>query len=336
DLLQSVAALYLENVGQNAFPAATQITLGTASTPPVFGAEGGAAAYLLDLQGQWKRPMMGAFEDTAVPRLLPASGGFWAVANLTPRAACVRGKVLRPDRTPCGGARVRLLGPEGVSSSDSTAGDGSFCGGAAQQEAAILAVGSSTRVIYVPASPRAGAHCGLADACVDLGEVIVRSEDCDLPPALIAGRKQPGEACTNTLECAGLASCHEGFCVGESFARVSMTWAVKSDFDLHVRKMPGGQVIFEKSREVKGVGRIDVEQCSTSAQCLGDKHIENIVLYGDPGTYEAWVQNFGGVLPGDATIDVFVGGRRREVTPMIVNVPGIQDGRSQTVTFTLP
>jgi hypothetical protein len=334
DLLQSVAVLYLENVGQNAFPASTQITLGTSSTPRVFGAEGGAAAYLLDLQGQWKRPMNGGFEDTATPRLVPSSGGFWAVANLTPRASCVRGKILRPDRTVCAGARIRLLGPEGVSSSDSTAGDGSFCGGAAQQEAAILAVGSSTRVIYVPAAARAGAHCGLADACIDLGEVIVRSEDCDLPPALVAGRKQSGETCTNTLDCAGLASCHEGFCVGESFARVSMTWTAKSDFDLHVRKMPGGQVINEQSPDVKGVGRIDVEQCSV--QCLGDKHVENVVLSGDPGTYEAWVQNFSGAMAGDATIDVFVGGRRREVTPMVVTVPGTRDGRSQSVTFTLP
>ncbi|HEY0705868.1 MAG TPA: hypothetical protein VGG33_03680 [Polyangia bacterium] len=334
DLLQAVAVLYLENVGQSAFPASTQITLGTSSTPPVFGAEGGAAAYLLDLQGQWKRPMNGGFEDTAVPRLIPSNGGFWAVANLTPRASCVRGKILRPDRTACAGARVRLLGPEGVTSSDSTAADGGFCGGAAQQEAAILAVGSSTRVIYVPASPRPGAHCGQADACIDVGEVIVRAEDCDLPPALIAGRRQTGDSCTNTLECAGLVSCHEGFCVGESFARVSMTWTAKSDFDLHLRKMPGDKLITVTSREVKGVGRMDVEQCST--QCLGDKHVENIVLSGDPGTYEVWVQNFGGVAAGDATIDVFVGGRRREVTPMVVNVPATQDARSQSVTFTLP
>jgi hypothetical protein len=278
--------------------------------------------------------MVGGFEDTAAPRLTPSSGGFWAVANLTPRPACVRGKVLRQDRTACPGARVRLLGPEGVSSSDSTAADGSFCGGAAQQEAAIIAVGGSTRVVYVPASPRAGAHCGLADACVDIGEVIVRSEDCDRPPALIAGRKQAGETCASTLDCAGLASCHEGFCVGESFARVTMTWTAKSDFDLHVREMPGNKLIYEKSREVKGVGGLNVEQCSKV--CTGDKHVENIVLYGDPGTYEAWVQNFGGAAAGDATIDVFVGGHRRDVTPMVVNVPATQDGRSQSVTFTLP
>ena len=56
ELLQAAAVLYLENVGAGSFPANTQVTLGNASTPPVFGAEGGASAYLLDLQGQWKQP----------------------------------------------------------------------------------------------------------------------------------------------------------------------------------------------------------------------------------------------------------------------------------------
>jgi hypothetical protein len=128
ELLQAAAVLYLENVGAGSFPANTQVALGNASTPPVFGAEGGASAYLLDMQGQWKRPDAngGSFMDTSDPRLLPRSGGFWAIANWTPRPACVRGRVLKPDGAVCPGARLRLLGPDGVTAADSTGADGSF------------------------------------------------------------------------------------------------------------------------------------------------------------------------------------------------------------------
>ncbi len=103
ELLQAAAALYLENVGAGSFPANTHVALGNASTPPVFGAEGGASAYLLDLQGQWKQPGAdgGSFQDTSDPRLLPRSGGFWAIANWTPRPACVRGRVLKPGGGAC-------------------------------------------------------------------------------------------------------------------------------------------------------------------------------------------------------------------------------------------
>ena len=337
ELLQAAAALYLENVGAGSFPANTHVALGNASTPAVFGAEGGASAYLLDLQGQWKQPGAdgGSFQDTSDPRLLPRSGGFWAIANWTPRPACVRGRVLKPGGGACTGARLRLLGPDGVTAADSTGADGSFCTSAAQQEAAILAVGGTTRTIYVPAAPVAGAQCSLTDACTAIGDVTLESaDDCDRPPVLVSGRRQPGESCTRTLECAGLASCHKGFCVGESFARVSMTWTANSDFDLHVRRMSTGQELSHAMPEVKGVGRLDVQQCTRA--CAGTEHLENILLSGTPGAYEAWVENYSGVAAGEATIEVFVGGQARAVMPATVSVPAVKMGRSPTVTFTLP
>jgi hypothetical protein len=338
DLLQASAVLYLENVGLDSFPMNTKVTLGAATTPAVFGAGGGAAAYRLDMQGQWS-PRAGTFQDATAPLLNPESGGFWTIANVTQQPACVRGKVKRPDGSACAGARVRLLGPEGVSSSDSTGADGGFCGGAAQQEAAILAVGGSTRTIYVPASARNGAHCGLTegvDPCTDIGDVVVaRPEDCDSPPVVIAGRQQPGATCTATQDCAGLASCYQGFCVSESFARVSMTWTVASDFDLHV-KLPTGEVINAETRLVMGKGRIDVDQCTTADKCQGTKHLENIILTGAPGNYEVWAQNYVPGLAGDATIEVFVGGKPRLLMPEVVGVPAPEKVKSRSVTFTLP
>lgn len=335
DLLQAAAVLYLENVGWPKFPEQTRVTLGAATTPAVFGAEGRAAAYRLDMQGQWDPRESSTFQDAQAPQLTPSSGGFWAIANVTPRPACVRGKIRKPDGTACAGTRVRLLGPEGVSAVDSTGADGAFCGGAAQQEAAILAVGGTTRTIYVPATSLTGAHCGVteAGACADIGEVVVdRAEDCDRPPALVAGRKLRGEACTSTLECGGLASCQQGFCVGEGYARVTMTWAVGSDFDLYV-KLPNGQTLGEMVKAVKGVGEIDVEQCTGG--CAAAKHLENAVLAGAPGSYEVWVQNFGGTAPGPATIEVFADGKRK-LMDQTVNVPAGVDARSPSLTFTLP
>jgi hypothetical protein len=335
ELLQAAAALYLENVGSGSFPLNTQVALGNASTPPVFGAEGGASAYLLDMQGQWKRPDAngGSFMDTSDPRLLPRTGGFWAIANWTPRPACVRGRVLKPGGAACAGARVRLLGPDGVTAADSTGADGSFCASAAQQEAAVLAVGGTTRTIYVPAAPVAGAQCSMDNVCAAIGDVTLASaDDCDRPPVLVSGRKQPGDTCARTLECAGLASCHQGFCVGESFARVSMTWTAASDFDLHVRRVASDQKIWHKMPDVPGVGRLDVQQCTKG--CTVGQHLESILLSGQPGSYEVWVQNYGATASGDASIQVFVGGQPREITPATVSVP--MTGDSPAVTFTLP
>ena len=334
-LLQSGAVLYLENMARGSFPSGTRVTLDTASTPPVVGVEGEGSAYLLDLQGAWrKRSDAQRAEDSRAGVLRPTSGGFWTLANQTSRPACVRGKILKPDRNPCPGARVRLWGPAGVNSFDSTGADGGFCAGAAQQEAAVLAVGNSSRAIYVPAVRGAAARCAVADSCTDVGDIVVDSAaDCELPPRELAGRTRAGDPCTRAAECAPLASCYRGFCVGEGYVRVSVAWAVSSDFDLHV-KVPDGRTLYEKMPEIERVGRLDVQQCTPS--CTGDRHIENAVLAsGAPaGTYEAWVQNYDARAAGDAEIEILVAGQRRLLRT--VAVPAAANGRSPSVTFTIP
>jgi hypothetical protein len=334
-LLQSGAVLYLENVSRGSFPAGTRVTLDTASTPPVVGVEGEGSAYVLDLQGAWrKRADAQRADDPRAGVLRPASGGFWTLANQTSRPGCVRGKILKPDRSPCPGARVRLWGPAGVNSFDSAGADGGFCAAAAQQEAAVLAVGNSSRALYVPAVRGAAARCALSDSCADAGEILVDSAaDCELPPRDLAGRTKAGDACTRSGDCAPLASCYRGFCVGEGYVRVSVVWAVSSDFDLHV-KLPDGRVLYEKTPEIERVGRLDVQQCTPS--CTGNQHLENVVLAtGAPaGSYEAWVENYDARAAGDAEIEVLVAGQRRE--QRTVAVPATASGRSPSVTFTLP
>jgi hypothetical protein len=335
DLLQSAAVMYLQNVGQGALPAGTEVTLGAGNTASVVGVEGAGEAYLMDLQAKWRKHEEAASANAAQSALRPSVGGFWTVANHTTRPACVRGQIAKADGGVCPGARVRLLGPEGVSSFDSAGVDGSFCGSVAQQDALVVAVGNSSRMVYANAPVRAGVQCGGAPAdCQDLGRIVVSDADCATPASLAVARTVHGETCTNTLECVGLASCYSGFCVGEGYVRVSMTWGVASDFDLHV-KLPGDRgEVSEGMREVTGVGRLDVEQCAKT--CTGMRHIENIVLSGGAtaGEYQVFVRNFGGAAAGPAEIEVFVGGVSR--VKQTVAVPMAQDGNSEVVRFTLP
>jgi hypothetical protein len=338
DLMQSAAVMFIENVGQSQLPANTEVTLGAASTAAVVGAEGTGDAYVLDMQARWRKSTDAAGSNPTQAALRPPTSGFWTVANHTTRPTCVRGRVVKAGGGICAGARVRLLGPEGVSAFDSAGADGRFCGAAAQQEALVMAVGNTSRVAFAAAPPRPGVQCTEADAmtvCQDLGDLVVSDADCAAAPALAVATRLSGDACTSTLECTGLASCYQGFCVGEGYVRVTMTWAAGSDFDLHV-KLPGDRgALSEGTREIAGLGRLDVEQCAK--QCTGDKHVENIVLQAGAnavGQYQAWVRNFGGLAGGTADIEVFVGGQSR--VKRTVTVPPAADATSEMVTFTLP
>jgi hypothetical protein len=194
-------------------------------------------------------------------------------------------------------------------------------------------VGNTTRSLYSPAARGTSAVCGRADDCADVGEIVVDSAaDCDLPPSDLAGRGAPGDACTRASDCAPLASCYRRFCVGESYARVSTTWSARSDFDLHV-KLPDGRVLYEQTRAIDRVGRLDAEQRADTA---AEHFIESVVLASTApsGTYEAWVENYGGQAAGDAEIEVLVAGQRRLLRTLAV--PPAAEGKSPSVTFTLP
>jgi hypothetical protein len=199
-LLQSSAVLYLENVAGPTFPEGTTVALGLGDVAPLVGAqggEGGLSAFALDLQGQWRLRTEARVEGTLAPEpngmgFKPLSNGFWTVARPTAQPACVRGKATRPDGKPCAGARVRLVGPEGVSSFDTVGADGSFCGSVAQQEATVVAIGNTSRMIHQPAVMGMGLHCGQPDACRYVGELIVDDEqDCTAAPRVALSTQSP-------------------------------------------------------------------------------------------------------------------------------------------------
>lgn len=318
-LLQSSALLYVETVDMmgastGAVPNGLRVSLGSKTEAPVEGTAATASALQMDLQAHWKGegevPVSGSDMGSTFS---PAAPGLWTVAKKTMTAGCARGKVVRRDnKQPCPGARVRLLGPDGVSSFDSSGADGSFCAAAARKAPAIVAVGRSTRAIYVP--DKAGVCSATADDCVALGDIEVDPVDCQEAPAIPAGRRAVTEACGDTLECGPVASCYEGVCVGEGHVRVSMTWTTGADLDLQVI-LPGDtdanpRRIGQKARELGG-GKLDVEQCSNG--CQTGKHVENIVFpNGAPaGMYRAVIENFSGSRTVEtATVEVFVNGTR--------------------------
>jgi hypothetical protein len=327
-LLQARPALYLENVGaEPGLPADTAISFG-AELVPLFGADKQAGLYALDLQGQWQKRPAG--------QLQPSHGGFWTAGRAAPRPACVRGRVSLAEGKPCPGARVRLLGPDGVGSEDSAGADGSFCGSVAQGEASLIVVGNTARTIYTPASERAGLHCGLAQECPYVGEIRVDAEeDCSGVPPVTVPTRGPGAPCASALECVGVSSCHQGFCVGEGFLRVSMTWSGAVNLGLHV-KPPGDRGALSPAQpEIEGVGRMDVEQCAPP--CSGEHHIESVLLQeakGSVGGYEVWVENSAGGASTTAEVEIFA--RGASIERRTVAVPADAAGRSETVTFQLP
>ena len=268
ELLQAAAVLYLENVGAGSFPANTQVALGNASTPPVFGAEGGRVglpagpAGAVEAARSRRRQLPGHRRPAPVPAQRRVLGHRQLDApprlRARPRAKAGRRRLRRAPACACW---------DPTASPPPTR--------PAPTAASAPAPPSRRPPSWRWAAPPAPSTCpprrspapsaALTDACTAIGDVTLDSaDDCDRPPVLVSGRRQPGESCTRTLECAGLASCHKGFCVGESFARVSMTWTANSDFDLHVRRSTGQELSRDRPEAgIKGVGRLDVQQCTT-------------------------------------------------------------------------
>lgn len=119
------------------------------------------------------------------------------------------------------------------------------------------------------------------------------------------GSGQSGEPCTSDLECEAGGVCFNEVCVQQGIFRVSLSWDVISDFDLHVQTPGGNEISFAVS-QVDG-GYLDVDDC-VGGDCANPSgtHVENI-FFSDialPGTYRVWVVNFDGLEAGTYDIEV--------------------------------
>lgn len=119
------------------------------------------------------------------------------------------------------------------------------------------------------------------------------------------GDGMSGDVCADDGECVDGAVCFNEVCVQQGLFRVSLSWSVLSDFDLHVIT-PGGNEISYAFVTADG-GTLDVDDCVYGV-CSDPEgvHVENIFFDGDalPGTYKIYVVNFDGLSAGQYTVEV--------------------------------
>jgi uncharacterized protein YfaP (DUF2135 family) len=111
--------------------------------------------------------------------------------------------------------------------------------------------------------------------------------------------------CISPTDCAEDQTCFEGTCVGTGQFRVSLSWTVVSDFDLHVLT-PSGIEIWYGEPEV-AAGYLDVDDC-VGGGCRDNEgvHVENVFFNAgaERGTYKVWIVNFDGAGGGEFNLEV--------------------------------
>jgi hypothetical protein len=137
-------------------------------------------------------------------------------------------------------------------------------------------------------------------------------------------------ACAADEDCAELQNCFSGTCVSAGAMRVSLSWDVVSDFDLHLRLPSGAEISFEL-KAAEG-GELDLDDC-VAGECREEMgvHVENIVFPEacPPGEYAVWVENFDSRRKGDFVIEV-----AGEVTAQFVGEVGrVPDNVSEAFGF---
>jgi hypothetical protein len=129
--------------------------------------------------------------------------------------------------------------------------------------------------------------------------------EADVPDEEDPDAPQSGDACEEDSDCAAGSVCFEGTCVEGGDVRVSLSWTVVSDFDLHVRTPDGVEVYF--GNPIDGGGELDVDDCvGQSCRDPGGVHVENIFFEttAPRGQYTVWVQNYDGAQAGAWNIEV--------------------------------
>lgn len=115
----------------------------------------------------------------------------------------------------------------------------------------------------------------------------------------------PGTECTQPSDCGADQTCFEGVCVGAGTLRISLSWSVVTDLDLHLFVPNGDWISFEN--KITSYGELDVDDCVSGAcQSQDGVHVENIFLNSSAprGTYGIQVINFDGRSAADYSLQV--------------------------------
>lgn len=156
--------------------------------------------------------------------------------------------------------------------------------------ATLVAAGCTDRLI-VDLGGGAGATRGEAETETDgLGE----TEDVE-----------PGTACNEPDDCGANQTCVEQICLGAGLLRITLSWSVVTDLDLHLFAPNGDWISF--LNPITAYGQLDVDDC-VSGDCEKPQgvHVENIFLDAPAprGTYGIQVINFDGRASADYSIEV--------------------------------
>jgi hypothetical protein len=112
-----------------------------------------------------------------------------------------------------------------------------------------------------------------------------------------------GDECSSDDDCGGDTVCEAGTCVGQGVLRITLTFEMDTDLDLHVITPSGEEVYFGNPSAAGGV--LDVDTCV--GLCDDEPvHVENVFFNEslDTGFYEVYVVNFDGRQGGSFRIDV--------------------------------
>jgi len=138
---------------------------------------------------------------------------------------------------------------------------------------------------------------------------------CSDDSAVTREHGQPGETCKTTNDCEIGFGCVESVCTQADPFRITLTWEVDTDFDLHVRTPDGRELYFGSDNDQAWLGTDD---CGNN-ECIerDGPHVEHAFLRelpetdADAGTsmtddlsYEYWVDNYGCVLAGEFGLEV--------------------------------
>lgn len=178
-----------------------------------------------------------------------------------------------------------------------------------------LALLAASVLLGCPGAEAGGQHCTCADP----------------PCSCDEGSGRPGDPCESHEDCLPGSICfNRSYCVGTGALRITLSFVVDSDFDLHVMTPAGHEISFRTDAADGGI--LDVDQCVEP--CGFGNHVENVVFADDatPGSYEVWVVNYSGRDAGTFAVEV---AQAAGTAHFQGSLPGEANAESQRFPFTV-